>query len=61
MYPTHMPNVILAMFCLTHTLHTKLGNDFIQGVSGGERKQVSIAEWILSEHLYNIGKIVWAD
>ena len=48
MYATHMRDVVLAMFGLTHTLHTKVGNDFIRGVSGGERKRVSIAECILS-------------
>ena len=47
MYATHMRDVVLAMFGLTHTLHTKVGNDFIWGVSGGERKRVSIAECIL--------------
>ena len=32
------------MFGLRHTYHTKVGNDFVRGVSGGERKRVSIAE-----------------
>lgn len=32
------------IFGLTHTFDTKVGNDFISGVSGGERKRVSIAE-----------------
>ncbi|CAI4034881.1 hypothetical protein SMKI_12G0170 [Saccharomyces mikatae IFO 1815] len=32
------------IFGLTHTYDTKVGNDFISGVSGGERKRVSIAE-----------------
>jgi ATP-binding cassette subfamily G (WHITE) protein 2 (PDR) len=43
-YATHMRDVIMAVFGLTHTLKTKVGNDFIRGVSGGERKRVSIAE-----------------
>lgn len=34
----------MAIFGLSHTLNTKVGNDFIRGVSGGERKRVSIAE-----------------
>jgi ABC-type multidrug transport system ATPase subunit len=34
----------MATFGLSHTLNTKVGNDFIRGVSGGERKRVSIAE-----------------
>lgn len=29
---------------ITHTMHTKVGNEFIRGVSGGERKRVSIVE-----------------
>jgi ABC-type multidrug transport system ATPase subunit len=39
-----MRDVIMAVFGLSHTLNTKVGNDFIRGVSGGERKRVSIAE-----------------
>ncbi len=39
-----MRDVIMAVFGLNHTLHTKVGNDFVRGVSGGERKRVSIAE-----------------
>jgi len=43
-YATHMRDVIMAVFGLSHTLNTMVGNDFIRGVSGGERKRVSIAE-----------------
>ncbi|KAH6679698.1 putative ABC transporter CDR4 [Halenospora varia] len=43
-YAIHMRDAIMAVFGLTHTLNTKVGNDFIRGVSGGERKRVSIAE-----------------
>ncbi|TVY20600.1 ABC transporter CDR4 [Lachnellula arida] len=43
-YAAHMRDVIMAVFGLAHTLNTKVGNDFIRGVSGGERKRVSIAE-----------------
>ncbi|KAG0669884.1 ATP-binding cassette transporter snq2 [Maudiozyma exigua] len=32
------------IFGLRHTYQTKVGNDFVRGVSGGERKRVSIAE-----------------
>ena len=38
----------MAMFGITHTADTKVGNDFIRGISGGERKRVSIAEALLS-------------
>ncbi|KAJ5858866.1 hypothetical protein N7534_004143 [Penicillium rubens] len=31
-----------------HTVNTKVGNDFVRGVSGGERKRVTIAEAALS-------------
>ena len=34
---------------LSHTYNTKVGNDFIRGVSGGERKRVSIAEMALAK------------
>ena len=47
-YAEHMKDVIMAVFGLRHTEHTKVGNDYIRGVSGGERKRVSIAEAALS-------------
>jgi ABC-type multidrug transport system ATPase subunit len=37
-------DVVMAVFGLTHTLNTRVGNDYVRGVSGGERKRVSIAE-----------------
>ncbi|KAF5591683.1 ABC-2 type transporter [Fusarium pseudocircinatum] len=37
-------DVTMAMFRITHTTNSKVGNDYIRGVSGGERKRVSIAE-----------------
>ena len=43
-YAEHMRDVVMAVFGLSHTINTKVGNDFIRGVSGGERKRVSIAE-----------------
>ncbi|EGW30589.1 ATP dependent transporter multidrug resistance [Spathaspora passalidarum NRRL Y-27907] len=36
--------ILATVFGLKHTFHTKVGNDFVRGVSGGERKRVSIAE-----------------
>ncbi|KAI9773655.1 MAG: hypothetical protein M1840_006929 [Geoglossum simile] len=47
-YAVHMRDVVLAIFGLSHTINTKVGNDFVRGVSGGERKRVSIAEMALS-------------
>lgn len=46
-YATHMRDVVMAMLGLTHTMNTQVGNEFIRGVSGGERKRVSIAETTL--------------
>ncbi len=48
MWAEHMRDVVMAVFGLSHTLNTKVGNDFVRGVSGGERKRVSIAEVALS-------------
>ncbi|PYH75709.1 ABC-transporter [Aspergillus uvarum CBS 121591] len=47
-YVTHMREVVMAIFGLSHTVNTKVGNDFVRGVSGGERKRVSIAEMALA-------------
>lgn len=47
-YAEHMRDVVMAAYGLSHTINTKVGNDFIRGVSGGERKRVSIAETTLS-------------
>lgn len=44
----HMRDVVMATFGISHTINTRVGNDFIRGVSGGERKRVSIAEAVLS-------------
>lgn len=37
-------DMLATVFGLRHTYNTKVGNDYIRGVSGGERKRVSIAE-----------------
>jgi ABC-type multidrug transport system ATPase subunit len=47
-YAIHMRDVVMAVFGLSHTVDTMVGNDFIRGISGGERKRVSIAECTLS-------------
>lgn len=36
--------MMLKLFNITHTKNTIVGNPFVRGVSGGERKRVSIAE-----------------
>ena len=43
-YAKHLVDVVMATYGLSHTKNTKIGNDFVRGVSGGERKRVSIAE-----------------
>ena len=47
-YVDHMTKVVMATFGLSHTVDTKVGSDFVRGVSGGERKRVSIAELALA-------------
>lgn len=47
-YAEHQRDVIMAMYGISHTINTRVGNDFIRGVSGGERKRVTIAEASLS-------------
>lgn len=47
-YCRYIARVVMAVCGLNHTYNTKVGNDFIRGVSGGERKRVSIAEMILA-------------
>ncbi|OJJ07745.1 hypothetical protein ASPVEDRAFT_178581 [Aspergillus versicolor CBS 583.65] len=48
-YAEHMRDVVMAMLGLSHTIDTRVGNDFVRGISGGERKRVSIAEATLSQ------------
>ncbi|KAK5084523.1 Multidrug resistance protein [Lithohypha guttulata] len=47
-YAEHLRDVIMATFGIRHTINTKVGNEFVRGVSGGERKRVTIAEACLS-------------
>nr|POE82695.1 abc transporter cdr4 [Quercus suber] len=44
----HITQVTMAIYGLSHTYNTKVGDDFVRGVSGGERKRVSIAEMALA-------------
>lgn len=45
---THLRDVVMAMFGISHTIDTRVGNEYVRGVSGGERKRVTIAEASLS-------------
>lgn len=47
-YVDTLVKVVMSVFGLTHTYDTKVGSEFVRGVSGGERKRVSIAEMFLS-------------
>ncbi|KAH7303672.1 ABC transporter CDR4 [Stachybotrys elegans] len=47
-YAEHIRDVTMALLGISHTKNTIVGNDFIRGVSGGERKRVTIAEAILN-------------
>lgn len=47
-YAEHLRSVVMAMFGISHTINTRVGDNFVRGVSGGERKRVSIAEAVLS-------------
>ncbi|KAJ4248431.1 Multidrug resistance protein [Fusarium torreyae] len=47
-YAEHLRDVTMTMYGITHTKNTRVGDDYIRGVSGGERKRVTIAEATLS-------------
>ena len=44
----HRRDVVMAMYGISHTVNTRVGNEYVRGVSGGERKRVSIAEATLA-------------
>ncbi|UPK97200.1 hypothetical protein LCI18_008135 [Fusarium solani-melongenae] len=47
-FADHLRDVVMAMFGISHTVNTRVGNEYIRGVSGGERKRVTISEAALS-------------
>ncbi|KAJ5902585.1 hypothetical protein N7495_003113 [Penicillium taxi] len=47
-YVETLTQVVMSVFGLSHTYNTKVGSEMVRGVSGGERKRVSIAEMFLS-------------
>ncbi|KAJ5461184.1 uncharacterized protein N7458_002736 [Penicillium daleae] len=48
MFSDHLRDVVMAMFGIHHTKNTRVGNEYIRGISGGERKRVTISEAALS-------------
>ncbi|KAH8593040.1 ABC-2 type transporter-domain-containing protein [Bisporella sp. PMI_857] len=48
MFSDHLRDVVMAMFGISHTKNTRVGNEYVRGVSGGERKRVTISEAALS-------------
>lgn len=47
-YVREFLRVVAKLFWIEHTLSTKVGNEFVRGVSGGEKKRVSIAEAMIT-------------
>ncbi len=47
-FAAHLRDVVMAMFGISHTVNTRVGNEYVRGVSGGERKRVTISEAALS-------------
>ncbi|RFU75353.1 brefeldin a resistance [Trichoderma arundinaceum] len=47
-YVKEFLRVVTKLFWIEHTLGTKVGNEYVRGVSGGERKRVSIAEAMIT-------------
>ena len=42
-------DALMKMFGISHTAKTLVGNEFVRGISGGERKRVSIAETLAAK------------
>ncbi|KAG5946113.1 hypothetical protein E4U53_006627 [Claviceps sorghi] len=47
-FKQHVISTLLKMFNIEHTRKTVVGDHFVRGVSGGERKRVSIAEMMIT-------------
>ena len=48
-YVKEFLRVVTKLFWIEHTLNTKVGNEYVRGVSGGEKKRVSIAEAMITK------------
>ena len=42
-------DALMKVFGISHTRYTKVGNEYVRGISGGERKRVSIAETLATK------------
>lgn len=49
----HITNTLMTVLGLTHRRNTKIGDATIRGLSGGEKKRVSIAEALACRALIN--------
>ncbi|KAI1408175.1 ABC-2 type transporter [Hypoxylon sp. FL1857] len=47
-YVSEFLRVAAKLLWIEHTMDTKVGNEYVRGVSGGERKRVSIAEALIT-------------
>ncbi|SLM39513.1 abc drug exporter [Lasallia pustulata] len=47
-YVREFLRVVSKLFWIEHTMNTKVGNEYVRGVSGGEKKRVSIAEAMIT-------------
>jgi ATP-binding cassette, subfamily G (WHITE), member 2, SNQ2 len=52
-YVRIITNVYATIFGLMHVMHTRVGDQAIRGVSGGEKKRVSISEALATRSLIN--------
>jgi ATP-binding cassette, subfamily G (WHITE), member 2, SNQ2 len=48
-YVREFLRIVTKLFWIEHTLGTKVGDEFVRGVSGGEKKRVSIAEAMITK------------
>ena len=48
-YVKEFLRVVSKLFWIEHTMNTKVGDEYVRGVSGGERKRVSIAEAMITK------------
>ena len=48
-YVKEFLRVVSKLFWIEHTMNTKVGDEYVRGVSGGEKKRVSIAEAMITK------------